>query len=44
MNANLFFNRLVTEIGHNEYTFLAALFLFAVIVIFLLIDDLNDWR
>lgn len=41
MNANLFFNRLVTEIGHNQYTLLATMFLFTVIIIFLLIggDD-----
>ncbi len=41
MNANIFFSRLVTEIGHNEYTLLATMFLFTVIVIFLLIggDD-----
>lgn len=41
MKSDLFFNRLVTEIGHNQYTLLATMFLFTVIVIFVLIggDD-----
>lgn len=41
MNANLFFNHLVTAIGHNQFTLIATMFLFTVIVIFLLIggDD-----
>lgn len=41
MNANLFFNNLVLELGHNEYTLLAVAFLLDVICIFLIIggDD-----
>ena len=39
MNTHIFFNRLVTEVGHNQYTLIATMFLFTVIVIFILIGD-----